>query len=263
MPVAAICDGFHAQTVALMFATHGWTITNNLAAADAIVLTGGADVDPKLYGEKCLQATVPYPERDEAELNIFKQGQALGKKFIGICRGGQFLNVMNGGKMWQDVDNHSARSHPIAEVGPIGSDPKDWKKIVSRSDHHQMMRPGITGNVIVVAAQSTYWAHAAADGVAEVVEIDDGQQKWEDVEAVYYPKTNCLCYQPHPEDSTHPERVFFFDLIYKYLGLKGVTSKPDDFRNKAYWKDVAKNAANEQGLPWDDDIDLDRKDPVG
>jgi len=66
-----------------------------------VVFTGGADVSPFMYGEKKLSVTCNDEHRDEQEKLFFERYTKVPK--VGICRGGQFLNVMNGGKMWQHV----------------------------------------------------------------------------------------------------------------------------------------------------------------
>jgi carbamoylphosphate synthase small subunit len=59
------------------------------------------------------------------------------------------------------------------------------------STHHQMMRPGPTGQVLGVAVRSTR-KHAEK---ADITGLDTNQ----DVEIVWYPETSTLCIQGHPE----------------------------------------------------------------
>lgn len=94
---------------------------------DALLMTGGPDVSPGLYGEEPLNDTVKCdPIRDEYETELFNAFLARRKPIMGICRGCQFINVSFGGKLWQDMPeegfNHRDRSvrHSItAEEGSI------------------------------------------------------------------------------------------------------------------------------------------------
>jgi gamma-glutamyl-gamma-aminobutyrate hydrolase PuuD len=88
-----------------MFMANNWLVVPSAKEADLIQFTGGADVSPMLYGEPKHPRTYCDPNRDQHEANIFWNN--IDKPKAGICRGGQFLNVMSGGSMWQDVDNHA------------------------------------------------------------------------------------------------------------------------------------------------------------
>lgn len=82
---------------------------------DALVLPGGADVEPRRYGaavcEDCNLTVVP--ELDEAELTLVRWAIGEGMPVLGICRGIQVLNVACGGTLWQDlqVEGASTRLH--------------------------------------------------------------------------------------------------------------------------------------------------------
>lgn len=55
--------------------------------ADLVLFEGGEDVSPNLYGEPVHPATYISPNRDKAEVALFKKAHSLGKKLLGICRG--------------------------------------------------------------------------------------------------------------------------------------------------------------------------------
>ena len=80
---------------------------------DGILLTGGQDVSPKLYGEAPLENVVCCPQRDETEAAVLEAALAQEKPILGICRGLQFLNVWFGGSLWQDLptQNPSELTH--------------------------------------------------------------------------------------------------------------------------------------------------------
>ena len=94
-------------------------------ACDGLLLPGGADIEPTLYGrkreEKCGK---PNELRDKNEFEIFNAFVKTGKPILGICRGFQLINVACGGTLHQDIAdikkcNHSdflKRANPIHKV---------------------------------------------------------------------------------------------------------------------------------------------------
>jgi len=193
-----------------MFLEAGWDITLDLAEADLVQFTGGEDVSPDLYGERSHPRTFHNPNRDKQEKRIFDQARELGLPMAGICRGGQFLNVMNGGKMYQDVDNHAIGGTHKAHVNGFIGD------VDVTSTHHQMMRPNLFREHIVLmsAKLATRKEYMGGLPVGRVVH----KTNEDDVESIYYPETRTLCFQPHPEfdKGKHCRAVYFF-FINNYL----------------------------------------------
>lgn len=75
-----------------------------LEHCDGLILTGGNDIDPALYGEAVLNDTVePAPERDAGEKRLCDLALERKLPILGICRGLQFLNVYFGGTLYQDI----------------------------------------------------------------------------------------------------------------------------------------------------------------
>ncbi len=71
---------------------------------DGLILSGGGDPDPNLYGEDCLQELGDItPERDAFELVILEEFLKTKKPILGICRGLQLMNVFYGGTLYQDI----------------------------------------------------------------------------------------------------------------------------------------------------------------
>lgn len=74
---------------------------------DGLLFAGGADLDPKYYGEEIAFDSVEVtPERDSFELALFPVFFATGKPILGICRGIQLMNVALGGSLYQHIDGH-------------------------------------------------------------------------------------------------------------------------------------------------------------
>ena len=79
-------------------------------AFDGLLLAGGADVAPTLYGEASSAPTLELnPERDALDFALFSAAEKLGAPVFGICRGLQALNVALGGTLWQDLPSQRAR----------------------------------------------------------------------------------------------------------------------------------------------------------
>ena len=109
-------------------------LTDVLEEADIVIFTGGEDVDPSLYGCEKHISTYSNLNRDLKEKAIFEQIKPS-QLCIGICRGSQFLCVMNGGLLVQNVRGHAMfGTHPIYRQGSS-------TKYEITSTHHQMQYP--------------------------------------------------------------------------------------------------------------------------
>lgn len=191
-----------------MFRSRGFSITPLIEQADIVVFTGGSDISPALYGEKLHPRTNPIFDRDKRELKMYRESQ--GKFRFGICRGGQLLNVLSGGKLWQHIDNHNCGDHEIRDV-------LTSKKLMATSVHHQGFRPGKSAVVIAVAKVSTF-----KEAEFDTWKANQPRQNhaWEtDYEVLFYPETRSLCLQYHPEfvDDNDGELVnYTFELLSRY-----------------------------------------------
>lgn len=89
-----------------------------VARLDGLVIAGGPDVDPALYGaERSPRCGPPAPRRDAWELALIRAALDTGTPLLGICRGMQLLNVALGGTLVQHIDDH------VTEVGVFGRHP--------------------------------------------------------------------------------------------------------------------------------------------
>lgn len=71
---------------------------------DALIMTGGIDVNPFLYGEELAGETeVPFIERDNFDFMLIKAALNKNIPILGICRGMQIMNVYLGGSLHQDI----------------------------------------------------------------------------------------------------------------------------------------------------------------
>lgn len=191
------------------------TIVDTIEEADLVLFEGGEDVDPSLYNEPEHRSTYSNIERDIEETAVFEKAKELNIPCLGVCRGSQFLCVMSGGKLVQDQPNPRYIHDMLTEDGLV---------IKVSSTHHQAQYPfnmiegedykllGWTENLL------PYHQNGFGEELSPVKEC----------EVVYYPKTNCLGIQPHPEMlwdkwQNAPEKEFeetidwFRKVLFKFL----------------------------------------------
>lgn len=138
---------------------------------DGLLLSGGGDPDPILYGEDCLQEVGSItPERDKFELTILDEFMKTGKPIFGICRGLQIANIYFGGSLYQDVKyidttvNHMQKWLPDLPTHDINIEKENilfeifGEKTRINSYHHQMIKD--LGNDLTSIAK-------ANDGIIE------------------------------------------------------------------------------------------------
>jgi gamma-glutamyl-gamma-aminobutyrate hydrolase PuuD len=199
------------QRISAMFQEEGWKIVDNAADADLLQFPGGFDVTPALYNHTIHPKTLCDPRRDRIWQMIFNMSVAAGKPMVGICGGGQFLNVMCGGNMIQDIDGHATGK------GHIAKDERTGELIYVTSTHHQMMVPHKTDAELVLTAKESHWAEKSIDNKL----VCFGTAKMRDIEALWYPKQKCFCFQPHPEYAYEGGalRRLYFDYLWEFFSI--------------------------------------------
>ena len=167
----------------------------DISHCDAFVLTGGVDVHPKYYGGLEIYTNCPaefQQERDQFEEKIYRYAQQNQVPLLAICRGLQLVNVLEGGKLIQDlgtVENNKHKKGSADKIHEIeitnGSLMHEITGATSgnvNSAHHQCIDPNHLGENLMVSAKDSHGT------VIEAIEFKD--------------KTNkafMLCVQYHPE----------------------------------------------------------------
>jgi putative glutamine amidotransferase len=182
--------------------------TDERAAAfssmDGLVLSGGGDLDPALYGEAIAGSRDIERGRDELEREAWSRARERRLPVLGICRGFQAINVFSGGSLVQHLEDHAPapgsgttyRTHPLRLVAgsrlarilrPTGS---SSAVLQVNSSHHQAVRRENLAPDYVVSGTSP----AAGGELVEAFESAD-------------PADFVLALQSHPErtESTPPE----------------------------------------------------------
>ena len=140
---------------------------------DALILSGGSDLDPSSYGaEPDERTTAVFPERDRFELALARGAIERGLPFLAICRGMQILNVALGGDLEQHIPSAERHMHTPGvfsdhdvelEPGSLAERAAGCSLLAVRSHHHQGL--GRLGEGLAVSG------HAVGDGVIEAVEL--------------------------------------------------------------------------------------------
>ncbi len=177
-----------------------------LSRVDGVLLTGGEDVEPSLYGQPRMEQCGPSnAARDATEIALVRAAREMKKPLLAICRGPQLLNVALGGTLFQDIpsqvegaldhnekDERSHRVHPVeVEAGSRLADAVQSTSLSVNSLHHQSVRD---------VAPALRVTATAPDGVVEGLETPD-EDWW------------VLAVQWHPEEMTEapdsPDRGIF------------------------------------------------------
>ncbi len=123
------------------------------AEATGLLLTGGVDVDPHLYGQRRGRQTErPNKARDAHELGLLRQALERDLPMLAVCRGHQLLNVALGGSLLQHiegdrhryVDGGRSRWHKVslaAGGGRLGEAYEGRRDLRVNSRHHQAVPP--------------------------------------------------------------------------------------------------------------------------
>jgi putative glutamine amidotransferase len=148
-------------------------IEETLDALDGLILSGGSDLDPGLYGQEAHEKTSGVIEaRDRAELALLEGALGRDMPVLAICRGTQVLNVARGGDLVQHLpevvgdDRHiqtpgTFADHDVALEEGTRLEALLGDELAVKSHHHQGF--GRVGDGLRVAAR-------AGDGTVEAVE---------------------------------------------------------------------------------------------
>ena len=111
------------------------------AEMDGLLLTGGADLDPSLYGEAPNGSERPERGRDGLEQEAWTAARERQVPIFGICRGHQTINVLMGGRLVQHLEHHPAGTHRLDLIhGTRVADVLAAAEVAVNSSHHQGIR---------------------------------------------------------------------------------------------------------------------------
>ena len=187
----------------------GMKLKKNLNEADIALFTGGADINPALYGEKKGSRTYCFEARDEYEVAYYNKCKALGIPMLGICRGGQLFCAMEGAALIQ----HS--SHPYDHKVTT----KDGEEYWINSMHHQqfLLDPTILGKEI--DCEIIAWAENISHTHLDENDVEyDLPENYREPEVCFFPESKALAIQCHPECIDNKRTMKWFEgLVRTYL----------------------------------------------
>ena len=160
------------------------------ADCDALVLCGGADIDPAIYGENNMGSFGIDPARDAIETKLMQL--YADKPILGICRGEQLINALCGGTLVQDLPNKAAHTgedyaevfHSVKAAPGSRMEALFGAEFEVNSSHHQAIK-------------------TIAPGFRATLFAPDGT-----IEAIEHESRPILGVQWHPERTAYAEKLF-------------------------------------------------------
>ena len=189
-----------------------------LNQCDGLVLTGGHDVDPRMYHGSPQHRKIVNVDRkrDEFECQVLDLALKASLPVLGICRGLQLANVFFGGTLIPDLEEYGYRSHRSEQDTTEGCHPvtvEERSKLFEitkrqtgsiNSNHHQAALA--TGKGLRVVGRSD-------DGVIEAMElVENGSSPF------------FLLVQWHPELMNDAENPFANNILKRFLFSADVTT---------------------------------------
>lgn len=149
----------------------------SITDVDAMIISGGDDINPQHYGGEDLPRARLDPERDEMEIHWIREALGRGMPLLGICRGAQLLNIVLQGTLHQDLRKMRAKTYNRPGLLPtkqvfISENSRLYRLLARRrirvnSLHHQAIdKPG--KGLRIVAKD--------LDGITQAVEGSDDER---------------------------------------------------------------------------------------
>jgi putative glutamine amidotransferase len=175
---------------------------------DALVLTGGADLDPATYGQPSHEKTYGvHRDVDDFEIALVRDALARELPTLAICRGLQVLNVALGGTLYQHIPEH-----PGVEPHGRPGEPNGGRTQEVTIDAGTLLAKVMGTNRAVATCHHHQSVDAVGDGLRVVARADDGI-----VEGLELERAGgwLLAVQWHPEDTaaTDPANQRLFDAV--------------------------------------------------
>ena len=186
---------------------------------EALVLTGGGDVDPSIYGARAHATFSPAEAgRDRAEISLARAALAADLPLLAICRGVQVLNVATGGTLVQDIpsevgDDVTHRKEPATALAHDVQIRADSTLAGLLADH-------VKGGVLAVNSRHHQAPARLGDGLVVTATAPDGV-----IEALEAPRQRfCVGVQWHPENfcATGDFQSLFDGLVTAARRRRGV-----------------------------------------
>ncbi|MHC6219697.1 gamma-glutamyl-gamma-aminobutyrate hydrolase family protein [Arthrobacter sp. MMS24-S77] len=181
------------------FTDEAGRLATELRSLNGVLLPGGGDLDPRLYGEEATEACYDVnPDQDRLDLAVARGSLDAGLPTFGICRGHQLLNVVYGGSLIQDMHPSSVEHNGLT---PAEGGLSTW------AWHDVELSPGskVAGlyssrDSVRIASGHHQAVARVGDGLVVTAVAEDGT-----VEALEDPQRWVASVQWHPEASQLPD----------------------------------------------------------
>lgn len=182
-----------------------------LHAVDGLVVSGGRDLNPKLYGQNRGEYTQdPIDELDASDLALLRNAREMGIPTLTICRGMQALNVMCGGTLNQNIGGERPH-HPV--LPETFEERQSYRHMVTLENDSWLA--GVCGHTRI---ETNSIHHQALDELGEglrvVARADDGTIEAVESTTEWFAQG----VQWHPELLPQPETIFgpFVRYVLQY-----------------------------------------------
>jgi hypothetical protein len=193
----------------------------------ALVIWGGADIDPRFYNHPKSRHTGSGGTRDYLEWELLNKAVNMGIPVIGVCRGAQMLCAKAGGFLIQDVRNHAGAGHMVST--------KDDKRFKVNSLHHQMMfAPKEVDHEVLAWCENPLSVKYDDDNGSRkeffhYIYKQDEQfvppEGFKEPECIYFPKIKGFAVQWHPE-MMYDDAVATAWIYEQLVNLKWIKELP-------------------------------------
>jgi carbamoylphosphate synthase small subunit len=185
--------------------------SSNFEDADVVVMPGGGDWNPALYGHKPNGTSYWSEKTDATQMALIDKAVNAGKLIVGICRGGQGLTIKAGGFLIQDISHPS--NHNVVTF--------DGRTYNMNSCHHQLCYPyELPKNQYEVLS----WTEGLSNRYKADVKLEfpefaiDLKGNFKEPEVIWFPAIRGLSVQGHPEwGPGKPALDFINNLIIEKL----------------------------------------------
>lgn len=213
-----VLSGAMFRNVVAYLAQAGFEKAKGVEDADLVVFTGGTDINPGLYSQQPIEEVKFFDrERDTFEEAIFNECVKRSIPMYGICRGAQFLHAMNGGELWQDVNNHAGPAHDIYDID------EDYT-VLATSLHHQMLKHNDKMDLIAITDKRVATRFKDENLFIDLTKDDPDGKKGDldleyeiEVEACRYDDTKCFLVQGHPEVGDASYRSWSLHKLHDFM----------------------------------------------
>jgi len=140
----------------------------SITSYDGLILPGGGDIDPRLFGQLPRGTRAFDPVLDRVQLAILKAFILDRKPVLGICKGMQLINIFFGGDMVQDLP--TAKAHEYVGRDQIHETLAGEESVLGRLYGRQFAVNSAHHQGVDLAGRGILYTQSAADGVVEGLE---------------------------------------------------------------------------------------------